>query len=333
MEKSSSLPWEYSTLINELTQGMEKAKQLHFHLCSSSPPEEQDFLVQRILSSYEKALSILEWNGSVTGQAQVPTLVSGRLDSSVSTDGNPISEDLINKTWRDHQEFTATKKRKLQPTWTEQVRVDSVTGLDGPSDDGFGWRKYGQKDILGAKYPRSYYRCTYRHAQNCWAAKQVQRSDNDPNVFEITYKGAHTCNQSSFDQKQHTSQNQLEELEQNDQMRLSFIKANLRVATDNFDNIDNNKYEESYDLSLCSLIGEDYLGPSYFSPVSTCQVQGSGENYYDYQNQELATESSFSESMSTHASTTNSPIGGMEFRAELFGLDSNFPFDCSGYFT
>ncbi|GER26814.1 WRKY transcription factor [Striga asiatica] len=325
MDNGSSLPWEYITLINELTQGMEKAKQLHFHLCSTSPPEEQDFLLQRILSSYEKALSILEWNGSPTWQAQIPTL--GRPDSSVSTDGSPISEDL-SKTSRDHQDLTATKKRKLQPTWTEQVRIDSVTGLDGPSDDGFGWRKYGQKDILGAKYPRSYYRCTYRHAQNCWAAKQVQRSDNDPNMFEITYKGAHTCNQSLLNQtQQHTSQNHLQELEQNNQM-LSNFKANLRVATDNLDNIDNNKYEGSYDLSVGFLIGEDYLGPSYFSPVSTCQaVQGFGGDYYDYQNKELVTESSFSEIVSTSASTTNSPIGSMEFRAELFGLDPNFPFN------
>ena len=27
-------------------------------------------------------------------------------------------------------------------------------GPEGPLDDGFSWRKYGQKDILGAKYPR-----------------------------------------------------------------------------------------------------------------------------------------------------------------------------------
>lgn len=30
-------------------------------------------------------------------------------------------------------------------------------GLEGPLDDGFSWRKYGQKDILGAKHPRYLY--------------------------------------------------------------------------------------------------------------------------------------------------------------------------------
>lgn len=43
----------------------------------------------------------------------------------------------------------------MMPRWMDQVRVSSGTGLEGPQDDGYSWRKYGQKDILGAKYPRS----------------------------------------------------------------------------------------------------------------------------------------------------------------------------------
>jgi hypothetical protein len=34
-----------------------------------------------------------------------------------------------------------------------EVRVSSAAG-DHPADDGHSWRKYGQKDILGAKHPR-----------------------------------------------------------------------------------------------------------------------------------------------------------------------------------
>lgn len=34
------------------------------------------------------------------------------------------------------------------------MRICSDNGIEGSSDDGFSWRKYGQKDILGAKYPR-----------------------------------------------------------------------------------------------------------------------------------------------------------------------------------
>ena len=44
--------------------------------------------------------------------------------------------------------------RKMDPKWTEQIRVSAGSSLEGPPHDGHSWRKYGQKDILGAKYPR-----------------------------------------------------------------------------------------------------------------------------------------------------------------------------------
>jgi hypothetical protein len=45
-------------------------------------------------------------------------------------------------------------RRKTLPKWSTQVRVSTVQDVS-PLDDGLSWRKYGQKDILGAKYPRS----------------------------------------------------------------------------------------------------------------------------------------------------------------------------------
>ena len=40
--------------------------------------------------------------------------------------------------------------------WTKQKQVRVGSGQNGDLlDDGFSWRKYGQKDILGSKYPRS----------------------------------------------------------------------------------------------------------------------------------------------------------------------------------
>lgn len=44
--------------------------------------------------------------------------------------------------------------RKTMSKWTEQVKVCSRTALEGSLDDGYSWRKYGQKEILGAKFPR-----------------------------------------------------------------------------------------------------------------------------------------------------------------------------------
>ncbi|KAI3995455.1 hypothetical protein MKX01_006677 [Papaver californicum] len=58
---------------------------------------------------------------------------------------------------------------------------------DKPADDGYNWRKYGQKQVKGSEYPRSYYKCTY---QNCVVKKKVERS-HDGQVTEIIYKGQH----------------------------------------------------------------------------------------------------------------------------------------------
>ncbi|XP_043704210.1 probable WRKY transcription factor 3 [Telopea speciosissima] len=58
---------------------------------------------------------------------------------------------------------------------------------DKPADDGYNWRKYGQKQVKGSEYPRSYYKCTHL---NCPVKKKVERS-LDGQVTEIIYKGQH----------------------------------------------------------------------------------------------------------------------------------------------
>ncbi|XP_054801054.1 WRKY transcription factor 44-like [Prosopis cineraria] len=56
-----------------------------------------------------------------------------------------------------------------------------------PSYDGYNWRKYGQKQVKGSEYPRSYYKCTN---PNCPAKKKVERS-LDGQITEIVYNGEH----------------------------------------------------------------------------------------------------------------------------------------------
>ncbi|XP_038721970.1 WRKY DNA-binding transcription factor 70-like [Tripterygium wilfordii] len=76
------------------------------------------------------------------------------------------------------------KRKNHSQSW---IRVSST------SEDGFTWRKYGQKEILKAKYLRSYYRCTRKYAEGCKATKQVQRMEDQPEMFQTTYIGNHTC--------------------------------------------------------------------------------------------------------------------------------------------
>ncbi|KAG8076802.1 hypothetical protein GUJ93_ZPchr0006g45579 [Zizania palustris] len=202
-------------LLSILANGEEQARQLELgepagdvdgQLSSSSYPgghrwgEEYYRAVARQLQcTFARAMAVARTIEAAAG--------GDRSDSPRSAD------ESSGRTARDvvaHQERQdVPKRRKGLPRWTEKIRVPDAN-LEATPEDGFSWRKYGQKDILGAKFPRSmcrcrpitneyhcrgYYRCTYRNVQGCLATKQVQRSDSDLCVFDVTYHGAHTCHQ------------------------------------------------------------------------------------------------------------------------------------------
>jgi WRKY transcription factor 33 len=53
-------------------------------------------------------------------------------------------------------------------------------------DDGYKWRKYGQKLVKGSYNPRSYYRCS---EEGCGVKKHTERKDSK---IVSTYDGVHT---------------------------------------------------------------------------------------------------------------------------------------------
>ncbi|CAK9175571.1 unnamed protein product [Ilex paraguariensis] len=304
----NSADWEKMNLINELTQGRELAKQLQFHLnVSYSSHEARELLVHKILNSYDKALSMLKCVGASSGEPQltIGTAIAVSSESPRSFIGSPHSEDS-DRDSKDQEHKDGSRKRKCVPRWTKQVQVCPGSGLEGTLDDGHSWRKYGQKDILGAKYPRGYYRCSHRNVQGCLATKQVQRSDEDPTIFEINYRGRHTCTptQGSYLTPPQSSSSpsppdnrepriivdseQFAPLpQQNQQEILLNFQTGLKVVTENLNTPDqsfssflfpstSNTKAENYAFSSAmidnSLVGN--YSPSFMSPATP------GSNYF-----------------------------------------------------
>ncbi|XP_047951537.1 probable WRKY transcription factor 41 [Salvia hispanica] len=149
-----------NSLVSEISKGMEQVKQL-----KESSNSNNNGVLDKMLSSHEEALFIL------TGRAPQQQCHSG-----ISSLPDPPAP------------ATASLKRK-----TSMVPVSGDSSL--LPDDGYSWRKYGQKHILGAKYPREYYRCSLKSSASCPARKQIQRLD-DATMFKVTYRGRHVCQQS-----------------------------------------------------------------------------------------------------------------------------------------
>lgn len=94
----------------------------------------------------------------------------------------------------DHQDNNKTKielkarkkntKREREPRFAFMTKSE-VDHLD----DGYRWRKYGQKAVKNSPFPRSYYRCT---TTSCGVKKRVERSCDDSSIVVTTYEGMHT---------------------------------------------------------------------------------------------------------------------------------------------
>lgn len=68
-----------------------------------------------------------------------------------------------------------------------RVVVQTVSEKDN-LDDGYRWRKYGQKIVKGQRYPRNYYKCTNL---GCKVRKHVERSSTDSKCVLTTYEAKH----------------------------------------------------------------------------------------------------------------------------------------------
>ncbi|KAF7803032.1 putative WRKY transcription factor 4 [Senna tora] len=120
---------------------------------------------------------------------------SNHQQSAVSAPGEPLAEQtsfISSETSEQQVAPSASDPRSAQMETSDISLADKKyqqpsLAIDKPADDGYNWRKYGQKQVKGSEYPRSYYKCTHL---NCPVKKKVERAP-DGHITEIIYKGQH----------------------------------------------------------------------------------------------------------------------------------------------
>ncbi|CAJ1972351.1 unnamed protein product [Sphenostylis stenocarpa] len=225
--------------------------------------------------------------------------------------------------------------------------------VEGPLDDGYSWRKYGQKSIHGTKYPR----CAQRNVQGCMATKQVQRSEQDPTVIVINYRGNHTCIMVSSAVLPSGSQEnkepnlsiipQQQSAEQKPSDLLMNLRAGLRVLTENLDQpslassfhyFPSTSTEKMEDQVFSSIMidnnfAENLTCPSYVSPAASdttyLSASPSGGNSFRGHPNVASFGTEINDMISPVTSAANSPtFASLNFPFDQFHiLDSqNFTF-------
>ncbi|XP_076958894.1 uncharacterized protein LOC143634785 [Bidens hawaiensis] len=106
--------------------------------------------------------------------------------SSICT--SPNAHQLCVKEKKIAMDGDATKVKKKKKEKAPRFAFMTRTDVDH-LDDGYRWRKYGQKAVKNSRFPRSYFRCT---SATCNVKKRVERCTDDPSYVITTYEGQHT---------------------------------------------------------------------------------------------------------------------------------------------
>ncbi|CAL4948626.1 unnamed protein product [Urochloa decumbens] len=137
-----------------------------------------------------EAAALLTPNSSVSlsssdreGEGQ-PRRCKKKAEDEVAAEGDDKDQEDGENSTKANKAKKKAEKRQRQPrvAFLTKSEVDHL-------EDGYRWRKYGQKAVKNSPYPRSYYRCT---TPKCGVKKRVERSYQDPSTVITTYEGQHT---------------------------------------------------------------------------------------------------------------------------------------------
>ncbi|GMH26298.1 hypothetical protein Nepgr_028141 [Nepenthes gracilis] len=124
--------------------------------------------------------------------AETPNGSVSSLSSEAEDDSSKGDKDKQLKGSADQGGEDSKKVSKMKNKGEKKPRVPRFAFMTKSEidhlEDGYRWRKYGQKAVKNSPYPRSYYRCT---TQKCLVKKRVERSFQDPSMVITTYEGQH----------------------------------------------------------------------------------------------------------------------------------------------
>ncbi|KAI6702071.1 hypothetical protein NL676_011207 [Syzygium grande] len=152
------------------------------HLLPSTPLLHPPALMPQTLDPQQFAID-MDWFSLLSGSNKFAEhqLSPTNASSSIRGDNNGCEE--AKNGGRSCNKKVGKTRKAIPPRIAFHTK-----SADDILDDGYRWRKYGQKAVKNSGHPRSYYRCTHH---TCTVKKQIQRLSTDSSIVVTTYEGIH----------------------------------------------------------------------------------------------------------------------------------------------
>ncbi|CAL4999582.1 unnamed protein product [Urochloa decumbens] len=136
-------------------------------------------------STMDKGLSAGHQNQSLANDSQQELSLAKTTATKDEAEENLLKPKTCDSMSDNDHPSPANEQEESEENQNEE---DSSAPVVAPAEDGYNWRKYGQKQVKNSEHPRSYYKCTH---PNCPVKKKVERSQ-EGHITEIVYKGSHS---------------------------------------------------------------------------------------------------------------------------------------------